>query len=697
MQEIYDTLRNKSIYLLEGACGTGKTLSALAPALAVAKECKKTVVIATNINQQKVQFIDEARKIKKKSNINVAVMASKKEECCHNQGRMNEKDKIDYEKCKQLRDSDKCEQYNNIKEELVKDSFHQWLCGGVRNPEELAKWGKEHKACVYSLLLQSLEYVDLVICDVNIVLNKIFLNIFKFFSKKSLNDLIIIFDEAHNIERVARKVYAKHISERRLEFGRGELEHVLDEIKERKNDLLNDRNLNLTKEDVEEEIRRRYPIGEEQLKSLQSFIECTLVAMRSIKIDETIIKSATDEYKPNIQIADPRKPYYDRKDEFEEQLLKAVGGNENLIRESISKLNALGYWLDKRLSEEDEHELKSSCTIISGFLHEYIEEMPKKNGYYPYMSISKNNYGQILRQLNIHLSLPEIITAPVIMEMYGGILMSATLEPFDVLKQVLGIGREMVERTEGLQFPLKNRRTYVVGRDKELDVGWDRIKYRNVPDRLVSENDTNPVSEKYQQNTVENIIDGSNRSVLIFFKNKQEARKYYNLLKNKYNGRIFLNDSSNNSGIIKDKFYRMGDRGQKPIMCTYIGGSLAEGVDFRDDRARTVVIVGIGYTPKDMLTYADITAYKVKFGEDIGWKYVVQVPTIRKTRQAMGRVIRSGTDYGVRILMDIRYNPRGYLSVHSLFPEVERREFKNIDSKGIKGQLIKDFKELSVS
>ncbi len=189
MQEIYDTLRNKRIYLLEGACGTGKTLSALAPALAVAKECKKTVVIATNINQQKVQFIEEARKIKKKSNINVAVMASKKEECYRNQGRVDEEDKTDYEKCKQLRDSNSCEQYNNIKDDSVKDSFHKWLSGGVRSPEELAKWGKEHEACVYSLLLQSLEYVDLVICDVNIVLNKIFLNISKFFSKKSLNDL----------------------------------------------------------------------------------------------------------------------------------------------------------------------------------------------------------------------------------------------------------------------------------------------------------------------------------------------------------------------------------------------------------------------------------------------------------------------------------------------------------------------------
>lgn len=159
-------------------------------------------------------------------------------------------------------------------------------------------------------------------------------------------------------------------------------------------------------------------MDEEQLKSLKSFIECILVALRSIKIDETIIKSATDKH--IIQIANPKKPYDARKDEFKDELLRTVVGNEKFIQESISKLQAFGYWLDERLSEEDEHELKSSCTIISGFLHDYIEEMPKKKGYYPYMSISKNNYGQIFKQLNIHLSLPEIITAPVIMEMYGG-------------------------------------------------------------------------------------------------------------------------------------------------------------------------------------------------------------------------------------------------------------------------------------
>ena len=66
MQAIHDALIKKQIVLFEGACGTGKTLSSLAPALHIGKTEKKTVVIATNVHQQMAQFVEEAREIKKK-------------------------------------------------------------------------------------------------------------------------------------------------------------------------------------------------------------------------------------------------------------------------------------------------------------------------------------------------------------------------------------------------------------------------------------------------------------------------------------------------------------------------------------------------------------------------------------------------------------------------------------------------------
>src|SRR3972149_5481834 len=69
MDAIQDALIKKQIVLFEGACGTGKTLSALAPALHIAKHDKKTVVIATNVHQQMAQFIAGAREIQKRNNL----------------------------------------------------------------------------------------------------------------------------------------------------------------------------------------------------------------------------------------------------------------------------------------------------------------------------------------------------------------------------------------------------------------------------------------------------------------------------------------------------------------------------------------------------------------------------------------------------------------------------------------------------
>ena len=69
MNSIYGALNSEKTILFEGACGTGKTLSALAPAISIAKLKGKKVVIATNMHQQMEQFIEEAREIKRKTDI----------------------------------------------------------------------------------------------------------------------------------------------------------------------------------------------------------------------------------------------------------------------------------------------------------------------------------------------------------------------------------------------------------------------------------------------------------------------------------------------------------------------------------------------------------------------------------------------------------------------------------------------------
>ena len=51
MTRIHTSLERGQDVLFEGACGTGKTLSALVPALEYARDADKTVVITTEIGR----------------------------------------------------------------------------------------------------------------------------------------------------------------------------------------------------------------------------------------------------------------------------------------------------------------------------------------------------------------------------------------------------------------------------------------------------------------------------------------------------------------------------------------------------------------------------------------------------------------------------------------------------------------------
>ena len=697
MQEIFAALKDERIYLLEGACGTGKTLAALIPAISVAKSLKKLIVIATNVNEQKKQFITEAISIREKAEINIIVMSSKLNICYQN-NIPNKATETDYNACEKMRDAGKCEPYNRVKgltdtedeggKEAAKEAavvlgvaFENWLFSSVRAPAQIAAWGVEHNACAYTLVWKALSRADVVICDLNIILDKRFMLIFEFFTGKTLKDMIIIFDEAHNIEKVARNVYDKVVSESTLLKGITEIDSILARMKEG--------------QDMGLDMRA--------LERSQEFIQSVLLdSLRELKLsDKNILEAKADgsEVESEIRIADPDRPYYDRPDEFMQKIMDHadVKKEQYDLINNLNMLAEIGLTYQEKCKKDDpEHVLTSKCITIAEFFIEYLE-LTQKNGYFPYLSFKKTVGGNIARRVNIHLSLPEIITAPVLNDVFAGVLMSATLEPFKTLKDVLGIARKQdpVEHTVGLQFPRNNRRTYVVTRDIRNDTlaGAQQRKY--APDRLVFANDSNPASERYIQDSLEAVIDGSNKNVLIFFKSKKQAALYYKRLHKKYGERLLLNEASSNSGDIKECFFKMSEEGKQGVLCTYLGGSLAEGVDFKGDRARVVVIVGIGYSNRSMLTKADETAYRIKFQKSNAWDYVVQIPTIHKVRQAMGRVIRGNEDYGVRVLLDASYLPNTYPTVSKLFPPEERREFVEVKSQYLKEIIAKDFNSFS--
>jgi hypothetical protein len=70
----------------------------------------------------------------------------------------------------------------------------------VHDIEELADAGRKHKACPYFLARQMAQTADLVFCPYSYLLDPVVRRSMQI----DLNNSVLIFDEAHNIEDVAR-------------------------------------------------------------------------------------------------------------------------------------------------------------------------------------------------------------------------------------------------------------------------------------------------------------------------------------------------------------------------------------------------------------------------------------------------------------------------------------------------------------
>lgn len=92
-----------------------------------------------------------------------------------------------------------------------------------------------------------------------------------------------------------------------------------------------------------------------------------------------------------------------------------------------------------------------------------------------------------------------------------------------------------------------------------------------------------------------------------------------------------------------------------------MGGVFSEGIDFIGEALSGVIIVGVGLP----MVCDENNILKDFFEEQYheGFAYAYVYPGFTKVIQAVGRVIRSGTDRGVAILIDERFTYAQYLSL----------------------------------
>ena len=689
IEGIADALEDGSDVLLEGATGTGKTLAALTPALEFARRTEKTVVITTNVHQQMRQFVEDAREITRQEPIRAAVFRGKGSMCHIDVG---------YEECQALRETTRdlvdseaeradlerrqrelleasqdgdgeaadaraalmdelesvAEEVETLKAEQATcdhyyrnlttdtDDFYAWLYDDVRTPDQVYEYAERQGLCGYELLKEGIDGVDLVVCNYHHLLDAFIREQFFRWLGRDPEDVIAVFDEAHNVEDAAREHARRTLAEPTLERALEELEGVEDP--------------------------RAGPAG--------NVIETILTALRETYDDALGFgeRETVDEEWTDLAIDND-----DRRDDLTLSILQHYTGQG--VHEDLEEAVALGQTLDQKYEaayKDGETSVRKECPTLqaAAFFDGWFED-GEQTGLYPVVSVRREEGdGDLYGRAELYTAIPERVTRSLFGDLYASVLMSATLRPFDVTEDVLGLD-EPETMAYGPQFPEERRRTYAV----------------DIPSLFASRRD-----DPELQDTVAGVVEDTARltpgNTLAFFPSYSEAERYHDAVD--VDATKYLDEPGTRAQELRETFTD-GDHG---VLFTSLWGTLGEGVSYDGDDARTVLIVGVPYPYLDDRMDAVQDAYDAAFDADeAGWRYAVEIPTIRKTRQAMGRVVRSPKDFGARVLVDRRYTEKAEIespeyAVRGTFPPVERSEMIDVDPDKLKFGLLNFYADM---
>ncbi|PCR91721.1 ATP-dependent DNA helicase [Natrinema ejinorense] len=684
MDRIHNSLHRGQDVLFEGACGTGKSLSSLVPALEVAREQDKTVVITTNVHQQMRQFVAEARAITREESIRAVVFKGKSSMCHIDVGYeecqvlrdntravvdaerdreqlerrqrellaesqegdgsaadarsavMDELDDIE-ERLEDLEEQNVCDYYrNNLTQNT--DDFFGWLFEDVRTPDDIYEYAEQQQFCGYELLKEGIEGVDLVVCNYHHLLDSTIREQFFRWLGRDPDDVIAVFDEAHNVEDAAREHATRTCSERTFDS-------ALDELAETDD-----------------------PRSEDAANVLSAFHRA-LVETYEDAFGFGDREGIGDNWS-DVPIANE-----DRKDDLTLEFLQRYSGRG--IDDDLEAAMKLGQELDEQYEEayrEGETATRTECQTLqaAGFVSAWMTESSAE-GLYPVVSVTRDaGTDEVYGRAELYSCLPRQVTGQLFEEVHATVLMSATIHPFEVTENVLGL-EDAVTMAYGLEFPEENRRTYAV----------------ETPPLFSSDRDDPAVQETVAE-TIHDAVRMTPGNTLAFFPNYGEASRYADRLASRSDRTLYLDEPGQSVEELRQQF--VADDGA--VLCTSLWGTLAEGVSFDGDDAHTVLVVGVPYPHLDDRAEAVQDAYDVAFdGTDTGWRYAVEIPTVRKTRQALGRVIRSPEEVGVRALLDRRYSRQakpdlGRYSVNGTFPHEEREELIDIAPDKLKFAML---------
>lgn len=264
-------------------------------------------------------------------------------------------------------------------------------------------------------------------------------------------------------------------------------------------------------------------------------------------------------------------------------------------------------------------------------------------------------FGRILsktagRKLSISLAYrcldASIASKEVIEKSYSTVLMSGTLTPTSMYRDILGFGGNVVEKEYKSPFPKKNRLNLIIPKTTTKFAERSPRQFAEIA-KICGE--------------IANLVEGN---TAIFFPSYGLMESIGSHIKRECSKPMFVEKQKltkkEKEGLLN------AFKGYKKNGAVLLGistGSFGEGVDM-PNVLKAVIIVGLPLQKPDIEAKLLIEYYDHKFGKGIEYGYLL--PAITRCLQNAGRCIRSETDKGAIIFLDERYAWQNY---YQCFPE----------------------------
>ncbi len=255
--------------------------------------------------------------------------------------------------------------------------------------------------------------------------------------------------------------------------------------------------------------------------------------------------------------------------------------------------------------------------------------------------LSKKEYksGQIIT-LSYRCLDPSLVTKEVMDEAHSVILMSGTLTPTSMYKDVLGFGL-VDEKVYPSPFPKKNILNLIVPETTTKFTARTQEQYKRIAEKVAD---------------IVNLIPGNSAVFFPSYYVRDCVNRYFSPLCKKTTFTEAPSMSKTEKQEMLDNFKSYKDAGA--VLLGIASANFAEGIDLPGDLLKAVIVVGLPLQKPDLETKELIKYYDEKFGR--GWDYGYLFPAMNKCFQSAGRCIRSETDRGVIVFLDERFVWQNY-------------------------------------